>query len=182
MSRYWKTGNVPADTIKNGNSIEVERMYCEPIEEKDVPETMHNLEYHTTRVGPHEYGPHPDLKDDTKDIHHIVLEDDAVVSYQWFKWSEQPTMIQLREEFPEIYTSKEINRMQLLVEGMQKSYDKTKTVLKYDKKKIELANIEPSLIVEPPLDKKVGFVPIVFQVQYPNRPFMKSKPLEEKGW
>lgn len=179
ISRYWKTGTEVADTIVNGNAETVQRRFCDPLDEKRVPEYMRNLEYHTTRVGPSEYGPHPHIKDDSQ-VYTLTLEDGGEVHYQWFKFRDQPAMKQLIKEFPNIYTRTEVDRIQKWVEQMQRY--PSNDVLTYDKTKLHhLAMIEPSLIVNNQ-NKRIGYVPIAHALVYPNRTSLRSQRLSSIQW
>jgi len=152
-----------------------------PDSAENVPEQLKHLDVEGPIRGPVEYTPHdpagnaehwrfkcqaPDCDETERSV---TQEDGAVVKFHWWKWSKQPAMRQMANEFPTEYSDANLQAMQSRVEIMHKVWKK-KQFLKRPSRVAHAAEVEHALLVTPPQGKEHGWVPVVKSVQYPNRP------------
>jgi len=101
-----------------------------------------------------------------------TLDDGSEIRYRWYKFKDQPTMIQLKKEFPDIYTTEYVNALQAKIEFIHDNWYAGKDFLarpsSANEIDIKLAEIDNGLIVNPPLGKEKGWVPIVLSVRMPH--------------
>ena len=53
-----------------------------------------------------------------------TLDDGSEIRYRWYKFKDQPTMIQLKKEFPDIYTTEYVNALQAKIEFIHDNWYK----------------------------------------------------------
>jgi len=101
-----------------------------------------------------------------------TLDDGSEIRYRWYKFKDQPTMIMLKKEFPDIYTTEYVNALQAKIEFIHDNWYAEKDFLARPSSAngidIKLAEIDNGLIVNPPLGKEKGWVPIVLSVRMPH--------------
>ena len=101
-----------------------------------------------------------------------TLDDGSEIRYRWYKFKDQPTMVMLKKEFPDIYTPEYVNALQAKIEFIHDNWYAEKDFLarpsSANEIDIKLAEIDNGLIVNPPLGKEKGWVPIVLSVRMPH--------------
>ncbi len=168
LSRYLRTSDLPSIVGGNGNHNErQQRHWCDFVEESEVPRELHVCDYErTAQVSGYKIKTEPIFKSEVDPVDHtLTLEDGAVVTYRWFKWSEQPALVQLAKEFPDFYSPAELKRTQKVVEAMHAHWN-DKTFLKHECP--TLTGVEEALLVTPPHGMEYGYVPVAIGSEYPN--------------
>jgi len=161
---------------------------------------VHNLDY-TTSIMPHvEIEEQRSLVDqveaDTKEIFNMDVEyldyscwacleengcdskvfettlgDGSKIKYRWYKFKDQPTMVMLKKEFPDIYTTEYVNALQAKIEFIHGNWYADQDFLtrpsSANEIDVKLAEIDNGLLVNPPSGKELGWVPIVLSVEMP---------------
>ena len=177
-SRYAKTVRHSDGTLK-----------LALINEQEAPEALKPLEYTTGLKGRAQYASHEALAqtDSTFDatcwectdstrcelqVRTITTESGAVVSYRWFRWRDQPSLVSLAKEFPEQYTESYLAHMQKRVEWMHTHWGSAahpENFLKRPKKLKHLAELEHALVLNAPPDgiPPYGWVPVSLSEEYP---------------
>lgn len=109
-----------------------------------------------------------------------LLQNGATATYVWFKFTEQPAFKTAQQHWPNIYTKSYLNTLQSYIERLQAKVAQVSKVnpsnpvfINYRKEKDgdfdpHLAKIDPGQIVTPPPGKRVGYVPVVISVYYPD--------------
>ena len=173
-----------------GQYYEMQGTTVVPVEEKDVPLELAELAYgtipYTTSLSPHELTeeggyselitpdyscyvcPNGDICD--QDIHQTILDDGSIISYQWFRFRDQPLFQGLIQDYPETYTEEHLEDLQQLIEQMHKDWGSSQLFLERPTTldELHLVEIDHGLLVEPPEGKEFGWVPIVTQVEQPD--------------
>ncbi|HAY52335.1 MAG TPA: hypothetical protein DCY30_09955 [Acidimicrobiaceae bacterium] len=170
-----------------GQYYEIQGTTVVPVEEKDVPLELAELAYgtipYTTSLSPHELSeeggynesitpdyscyvcPNGDICD--QEIHQTILDDGSIISYQWFRFRDQPLFQGLIQDYPETYTEEYLEDLQQLIEQMHKDWGSSQLFLERPTTldELHLVEIDHGLLVEPPQGKEFGWVPIVTQVE-----------------
>ncbi len=173
-----------------GQYYEMQGTTVVPVEEKDVPLELAELAYgtipYTTSLSPHELSeeggynesitpdyscyvcPNGDICD--QEIHQTILDDGSIISYQWFRFRDQPLFQGLIQDYPETYTEEYLEDLQQLIEQMHKDWGSSQLFLERPTTldELHLVEIDHGLLVEPPQGKEFGWVPIVTQVEQPD--------------
>ena len=173
-----------------GQYYEIQGTTVVPVEEKDVPLELAELAYgtipYTTSLSPHELSeeggynesitpdyscyvcPNGDICD--QEIHQTILDDGSIISYQWFRFRDQPLFQGLIQDYPETYTEEYLEDLQQLIEQMHKDWGSSQLFLERPTTldELHLVEIDHGLLVEPPQGKEFGWVPIVTQVEHPD--------------
>ena len=173
-----------------GQYYEIQGTTVVPVEEKDVPLELAELAYgtipYTTSLSPHELSeeggynesitpdyscyvcPNGDICD--QEIHQTILDDGSIISYQWFRFRDQPLFQGLIQDYPETYTEEYLEDLQRLIEQMHKDWGSSQLFLERPTTldELHLVEIDHGLLVEPPQGKEFGWVPIVTQVEQPD--------------
>ena len=173
-----------------GQYYEMQGTTVVPVEEKDVPLELAELAYgtipYTTSLSPHELSeeggynesitpdyscyvcPNGDICD--QEIHQTILDDGSIISYQWFRFRDQPLFQGLIQDYPETYTEEHLEDLQQLIEQMHKDWGSSQLFLERPTTldELHLVEIDHGLLVEPPQGKEFGWVPIVTQVEQPD--------------
>ena len=173
-----------------GQYYEMQGTTVVPVEEKDVPLELAELAYgtipYTTSLSPHELTeeggyselitpdyscyvcPNGDICD--QEIHQTILDDGSIISYQWFRFRDQPLFQGLIQDYPETYTEEHLEDLQQLIEQMHKDWGSSQLFLERPTTldELHLVEIDHGLLVEPPEGKEFGWVPIVTQVEQPD--------------
>ena len=173
-----------------GQYYEMQGTTVVPVEEKDVPLELAELAYgtipYTTSLSPHELSeeggynesitpdyscyvcPNGDICD--QEIHQTILDDGSIISYQWFRFRDQPLFQGLIQDYPETYTEEYLEDLQRLIEQMHKDWGSSQLFLERPTTldELHLVEIDHGLLVEPPQGKEFGWVPIVTQVEQPD--------------
>ena len=173
-----------------GQYYEIQGTTVVPVEEKDVPLELAELAYgtipYTTSLSPHELSeeggynesitpdyscyvcPNGDICD--QEIHQTILDDGSIISYQWFRFRDQPLFQGLIQDYPETYTEEYLEDLQQLIEQMHKDWGSSQLFLERPTTldELHLVEIDHGLLVEPPQGKEFGWVPIVTQVEQPD--------------
>ena len=173
-----------------GQYYEMQGTTVVPVEEKDVPLELAELAYgtipYTTSLSPHELTeeggynesitpdyscyvcPNGDICD--QEIHQTILDDGSIISYQWFRFRDQPLFQGLIQDYPETYTEEYLEDLQQLIEQMHKDWGPSQLFLERPTTldELHLVEIDHGLLVEPPQGKEFGWVPIVTQVEQPD--------------
>ena len=173
-----------------GQYYEIQGTTVVPVEEKDVPLELAELAYgtipYTTSLSPHELSeeggynesitpdyscyvcPNGDICD--QEIHQTILDDGSIISYQWFRFRDQPLFQGLIQDYPETYTEEYLEDLQRLIEQMHKDWGSSQLFLERPTTldELHLVEIDHGLLVEPPEGKEFGWVPIVTQVEQPD--------------
>ena len=173
-----------------GQYYEIQGTTVVPVEEKDVPLELAELAYgtipYTTSLSPHELTeeggynesitpdyscyvcPNGDICD--QEIHQTILDDGSIISYQWFRFRDQPLFQGLIQDYPETYTEEYLEDLQQLIEQMHKDWGSSQLFLERPTTldELHLVEIDHGLLVEPPEGKEFGWVPIVTQVEQPD--------------
>jgi hypothetical protein len=126
-----------------------------PIKDLELPE------FRAPATGPAYELPTP-LGDDNKawkdpadkDSFSVVLGDKTTVEYRWYKFIDQPALQNLN------LTDEQKDRLQKRVELLHKKWGINNRFMK-DPSKGKLISVDPKLIVTPPKNREVGYVPIV---------------------
>ena len=177
-SRYAKTVRHSDGTLK-----------LALIDEQEAPEALKPLEYTEGLKGRAQYASHEALAqtDSTFDatcwectdssrcelqVRTITTESGAVVSYRWFRWRDQPSLVSLAKEFPQQYTDSYLAHMQKRVEWMHTHWGSSahpENFLKRPKKLKHLAELEHALVLDAPPDgvPSYGWVPVSLSEEYP---------------
>ena len=173
-----------------GQYYEMQGTTVVPVEEKDVPLELAELAYgtipYTTSLSPHELseegGYNESITPDyscyvcangdicDQEIHQTILDDGSIVSYQWFRFRDQPLFQGLIQDYPETYTEEYLEDLQRLIEQMHKDWGSSQLFLERPTTldELHLVEIDHGLLVEPPQGKEFGWVPIVTQVEQPD--------------
>ena len=104
-------------------------------------------------------------------IYETVLDDDSTVSYQWYRFRDQPLFRDLTIDYPDVYTDVYLDDIQLLIEKMHRDWGDSQKFIEQPSNQeypLHLVEIDHGLIVEPPEGKEYGWVPIVTQVEHPD--------------
>jgi len=173
-----------------GQYYEMQGTTVIPVEEKDVPLELAELAYgtipYTTSLSPHELTdkggynesitpdyscyvcPNGDICD--QEIHQTILDDGSIISYQWFRFRDQPLFQGLIQDYPETYTEEYLEDLQQLIEQMHKDWGSSQLFLERPTTldELHLVEIDHGLLVDPPEGKEFGWVPIVTQVEQPD--------------
>ena len=173
-----------------GQYYEMQGTTVIPVEEKDVPLELAELAYgtipYTTSLSPHELSeeggynesitpdyscyvcPNGDICD--QEIHQTILDDGSIISYQWFRFRDQPLFQGLIQDYPETYTEEYLEDLQQLIEQMHKDWGSSQLFLERPTTldELHLVEIDHGLLVDPPEGKEFGWVPIVTQVEQPD--------------
>ena len=166
-----------------------------PVSASEVPETLTELHYgsvpETANIAPHEIDASlgsdrenwvdPDFSCyDCEDmsvcdpkVYETVLDDESTVSYQWFRFRDQPLFQGLTIDYPDVYTDAYLGEMQMLIEKMHRDWGGSQKFLEQPQSNdqgypLHLAEIDHGLLVDPPEGKESGWVPIVIQVEHPD--------------
>lgn len=175
-------GSVDADQRGWSTYYEMVDGAAVPVEASEVPAELLELEYETRQypasIASHDEDVGLDFScwtcddsascDDT--VHVAVLDDDSRVSYQWYRFADQPAFKSLKEEYPEFYSMAAMNDLQATIESMHRDWGSTQEFLEQPTsiEQLHLAEVDHGLLVEPPDGKEVGWVPIVTQVELPD--------------
>ena len=173
-----------------GQYYEMQGTAVVPVEEKDVPLELAELAYgtipYTTSLSPHELseegGYNESITPDyscyvcangdicDQEIHQTILDDGSIISYQWFRFRDQPLFQGLIQDYPETYTEEYLEDLQQLIEQMHKDWGSSQLFLERPTTldELHLVEIDHGLLVEPPQGKEFGWVPIVTQVEQPD--------------
>ncbi|MBN99197.1 MAG: hypothetical protein CL438_00785 [Acidimicrobiaceae bacterium] len=173
-----------------GQYYEMQGTTVVPVEEKDVPLELAELAYgtipYTTSLSPHELseegGYNESITPDyscyvcangdicDQEIHQTILDDGSIISYQWFRFRDQPLFQGLIQDYPETYTEEYLEDLQQLIEQMHKDWGSSQLFLERPTTldELHLVEIDHGLLVEPPQGKEFGWVPIVTQVEQPD--------------
>jgi hypothetical protein len=189
LTRYVRTTTDRADVVVNGNGESFQRMWCDFVAEDAAPSAMRALEYESEeRPGPKEYRSRAgesafsthDRSECGGAVCTLKLEDGAVVSYRWYRFVEQPALVQLTKEFPHVFTVTELARLQAAVVRMHTHWGaattRTRSFLNHDY--ATLVSIERALFVARP---RVGYVPVAVGLEYPARA-PNGVPAERSRW
>jgi hypothetical protein len=102
-------------------------------------------------------------------VYESTLDDGSKVKYRWYRFINQPTFQQLIIDYPKIYTSEYLSQLQQRIEeihgewGTDQSFLNTPTSLT----NVHLVELDSGLMVDPPIGKEIGWVPIVLEVEMP---------------
>ena len=187
---YFEWDGVGEEERGWGQYYEMQGTTVVPVEEKDVPLELAELAYgtipYTTSLSPHELSeeggynesitpdyscyvcPNGDICD--QEIHQTILDDGSIISYQWFRFRDQPLFQGLIQDYPETYTEEYLEDLQQLIEQMHKDWGSSQLFLERPTTldELHLVEIDHGLLVEPPQGKEFGWVPIVTQVEQPD--------------
>ena len=167
--------------VKNGVPI--------PVSEDEVPVELKELEYETLR-NPISLISHEKIEDagdlrewfdsscftcndmigcDTTD-YQTVLDDGSRITYRWYRFINQPVFDYLRIEYPEKYSEESLNELQKVIEAIHEEWGGDHRLIErpIGVDKLNLAEVDHGLIVEPPPGKEIGWVPIVLEVEIPD--------------
>ncbi|MDG2300428.1 MAG: hypothetical protein P8L22_01530 [Acidimicrobiales bacterium] len=105
-----------------------------------------------------------------QEIHQTILDDGSIISYQWYRFRDQPLFHGLIQDYPETYTEEYLADLQQLIERMHKDWGSSQLFLERPTTvdELHLVEIDHGLLVEPPEGKEFGWVPIVIQVEQPD--------------
>ena len=119
------------------------------------------------------------------------LDDGSKVDYRWYKFKDQPTFIQLKKEFPDIYTDEYLESLQEKIEHIHANWQDSKDFLSRPSSaqsyNVNLVEIDNGLILEPPAGKEIGWVPIAISVEMPGKKWQTEVnwwdgPLSRDNW
>ena len=102
-----------------------------------------------------------------------VMDDGSKVKYRWYRFKDQPTFKNLKEEYPTVYTDDYLSSLQAKVEEMQQNWinkptDFLSKPAVANGKNVNLIELDHGHIVSPPEGKEIGWVPIVLSVEIPH--------------
>ena len=107
-----------------------------------------------------------------------TLDDGTVVTYRWYRFKDQPTFLQLKNEFPEIYTDEYLNKLQTQIEYIHSNWINSKDFLSrpssVNNNNLNLVEIDNALILTPPTGKEVGWVPIAISAEAPGKKWQRE--------
>ena len=107
-----------------------------------------------------------------------TLDDGTIVTYRWYRFKDQPTFLQLKNEFPDIYTDEYLNKLQTQIEYIHANWINSKDFLSrpssVNDNNLNLVEIDNSLILTPPIGKEVGWVPIAISLEAPGRKWQRE--------
>ena len=159
---------------------------------EEVPSSLVELEYdslrHTTSLLPHDLtdelpenlppGYTPDYScwvcDDPSEcdntIYETVTDDGSRIFYQWFRFRDQPLFSDLSVEYPDTYTDNYLDQLQTMIETMHREWGDSQQFLERPSNvdTLHLVEIDHGLLVDPPVGKEYGWVPVVTQVEQPD--------------
>jgi hypothetical protein len=163
-----------------------------PVKVEEVPPSLVKLEYDSLRRTtsllpqvlttklydslPHGYTPDyscwvcEDASKCDSTVYETVTDDGSRISYQWFRFRDQPLFRDLTIEYPDIYTDEYLNEIQIMIEAMHREWRDSQRFLErpFNADKLHLAEIDHGLLVIPPDGKDYGWVPVVTQVEQPD--------------
>lgn len=106
-------------------------------------------------------------------VYTAELDDGSKVDYRWYKFKDQPTFIQLKKEFPDIYTDEYLESLQEKIEHIHANWQDSKDFLSRPSSaqtyNVNLVEIDNELILEPPAGKEIGWVPVAISVEMPGK-------------
>ena len=182
---YVDWGDAPANERSWGPYYEVVDGEAVAVDASAVPAELLPLAYktqqHLVSEAPHEDPPpgydfscwtcdDPAVCDDTD--HVTVLDDGSRITYRWFRFRDQPAFVSLSNEYPDRYSDAVLTGVQSVVESMHRDWGGTRQFLERPTNVpvLHLAEIDHGLIVEPPVGREHGWVPIVTRVDIPDGP------------
>ena len=189
---FFVWGDVDPEKRGWGHYYEIVGTKVVPVRVEEVPPSLIKLEYdslrRTTSLLPHVLtnelegnlppGYTPDYscwvcEDPSKcdsTLYETVTDDGSRISYQWFRFRDQPLFRDLAVEYPDTYTDKYLNELQAMIETMHREWGNSQQFLERPSNVgiLHLAEIDHGLLVIPPNGKEYGWVPIVTQVEQPD--------------
>ena len=193
---YVDWGDAPANERSWGPYYEVVNGLAIAVDASAVPAELLPLAYKTQQYlvseAPHEAPPRgydfscwtcEDLAvcDDTD--HLTVLDDGSRITYRWFRFRDQPAFVSLSNEYPDRYSDAVLTEVQSVVESMHRDWGGTRQFLERPTSVpvLHLAEVDHGLIVEPPVGREHGWVPIVTRVDLPDGPQQEEIVYRETG-
>ena len=189
---FFVWGDVDAEKRGWGHYYEITGTKVLPVRVEEVPPSLVKLEYdslrRTTSLLPHVLtnelqenlppGHTPDYscwvcEDPSKcdsTLYETVTVDGSRISYQWFRFRDQPLFRDLAIEYPDTYTDLYLNKIQTVIETMHREWGDSQQFLERPSNvdTLHLAEIDHGLLVNPPDGKEYGWVPVVTHVEQPD--------------
>jgi hypothetical protein len=99
------------------------------------------------------------------------MQDGSILRYRWYRFRDQPALRQLAKEFPSKYTEAFLCKLQTTMEGVHQSWGDgtTKEFLKRPSSRgtMNVAKLDPAMLVTPPTGKEQGWVAIPLELKHP---------------
>ena len=103
------------------------------------------------------------------EIHESVLDDGSKIKYRWYRFKDQPSFKYLKIDYPDIYTDEYLDLVQSRVEQMHKEWGPNQEFIANPEtlENFHLVELDNGSVVQPPVGKEVGWVPIVLELEIP---------------
>ena len=102
-------------------------------------------------------------------IYETTLDDGTLIKYRWYRFKDQPSFKYLKIDYPDIYTDEYLDLVQSRVEQMHKEWGPNQEFIANPEtlENFHLVELDNGSVVQPPVGKEVGWVPIVLELEIP---------------